>query len=577
MPIPGVPTASQAEAEAGTIDDKAMTPLRVAQAAQFGNFDPGATGAMLRSILAKLRERRSFGDFGAVGDGATDNAVAFQAALDWLAGADHRSLTLDDGSYRLMSGVSINLGSVWGSHIDMRGAIKPDGGIGIAIGITGAKGGHFVLRVLGGGQTAVYSQADPPGRDEAFRLVNALDCDVQAHGANYAGRMLRLTSESPSTNFTCQLMRVSVSTMSTASKTASPEDRLKAGVGQAFYIDTKSSAFGEITSAFFYWEKYGSVLERTSDVVINFIDSLHRGETGFEIRGGLSIWGGHWNLGCELGTLDLVTFKPSSGGGPASNIYIAKLFVVGGRKGLVCKDIGTAGGTVGLEIGYLQTNANFEHGAYFDNCRKIRVNHTSVGDKVAIETSGTCIDWDYSPIIAGAKSEAMIIGAGADAITVQGGHIRNSSVDVAAPTHAVRIQTTGLIQFFGTCFSESSAISVFSFPASNTVRIHGGRLTLGGSTTRYSGSIPNRVIEMAGWITAMFVTATIPNGASSVTVAHGLAGTPSDFWLGARGHAETASAYVSAVDGTNLTVSVPSPVTAARNVSVRATLNYGPR
>lgn len=76
MPITGVPTASKAEAEAGTIDDKAMTPLGVSQ-----------------HIAAKRMffPLKSPVDFGAVADGAlaadgsatgTDNREAIQDYLD---------------------------------------------------------------------------------------------------------------------------------------------------------------------------------------------------------------------------------------------------------------------------------------------------------------------------------------------------------------------------------------------------------------------------------------------------------------------------------------------------------------
>jgi len=61
-------------------------------------------------------------------------------------------------------------------------------------------------------------------------------------------------------------------------------------------------------------------------------------------------------------------------------------------------------------------------------------------------------------------------------------------------------------------------------------------------------------------------TATIPDGQSSVTFAHGLAGTPTIVVLGAT-HSEVADAYVSAKDATDITITVPNAVSADREIN----------
>jgi parallel beta-helix repeat protein len=68
-----------------------------------------------------------------------------------------------------------------------------------------------------------------------------------------------------------------------------------------------------------------------------------------------------------------------------------------------------------------------------------------------------------------------------------------------------------------------------------------------------------------GYATEASGTATILNGKTSVTFAHGLAGTPTLVVLGAT-HAEVADAVWSA-DATNITITVPSAVTANRKIS----------
>ena len=73
------------------------------------------------------------------------------------------------------------------------------------------------------------------------------------------------------------------------------------------------------------------------------------------------------------------------------------------------------------------------------------------------------------------------------------------------------------------------------------------------------------VSQNIGFATENSGTATIPNGQTSVTVAHGLAGTPTSVVLGPT-HAEVADAVWSA-DDTNITITVPSAVTADRQIS----------
>ena len=61
-------------------------------------FTQSGTGAVARTAQGKLRELKSIEDFGAVGDGVTNDTTAVQTAFTWLAGATTRKLVGVPGS-----------------------------------------------------------------------------------------------------------------------------------------------------------------------------------------------------------------------------------------------------------------------------------------------------------------------------------------------------------------------------------------------------------------------------------------------------------------------------------------------
>lgn len=73
-------------------------------------FTPEGTGAVIRTVQDKLGEIISVKDFGAVGDGTTDDTAAFQAAIDVgtsYANA-YTSIYIPPGDYRITDTIRIN-------------------------------------------------------------------------------------------------------------------------------------------------------------------------------------------------------------------------------------------------------------------------------------------------------------------------------------------------------------------------------------------------------------------------------------------------------------------------------------
>jgi len=86
------------------------------------SYTPEGTGAVDTTVEAKLRESVSVKDFGAVGDGVTDDTAKIQAAVDAVSAAGGGTLLILAGTYLVSS--SINVGS--NIHIRGRGQIILD-------------------------------------------------------------------------------------------------------------------------------------------------------------------------------------------------------------------------------------------------------------------------------------------------------------------------------------------------------------------------------------------------------------------------------------------------------------------
>ena len=75
-------------------------------------FEPAGTGAVARSVESKLRETVSVKDFGAVGDGVTDDTAAIQAAIDYVGSINGGVIGLPQGTYGITSQLNVPYSNV---------------------------------------------------------------------------------------------------------------------------------------------------------------------------------------------------------------------------------------------------------------------------------------------------------------------------------------------------------------------------------------------------------------------------------------------------------------------------------
>lgn len=521
--------------------------------------------------------------FGVKGDGSADDRDAIYNALLWWKATGY-TLRFPAGSYRMASGILLDMSGVaQAGKIIFEGAIKPDPGIGAALTFRNVRGGLFVLAVDGGGQTADYRIADPAGGDEAFRFVNCLGGVIDwVRGQNYKGRVLRITSDTNNLGpdgFRTQGMLIRNCYFATAAKSTDPEaTRLDQGVGQGFFIDTRAGAFGTIERVWWFWELYGSVIDRTTDLTLNDGESLYRGISGLQLRGLISFNGGSLKLGSEMAGFSepLLTISDSADGVTnTQNSRIRDLFLVGGAIGLSATNVGVSTGQ-SLDIGHISSRLNTDKGVLLNNCRKMSIgNLASYGDKVGLQISGASDDLDIKMHIRSSKAQAVIIDAPVTGNIKIAGEAFDGNEDNAADVSLIDVNTVSPVFFNDFIASSAKVDYLYDIVSGNSTSIEGGRVVISGATARNRNQ-PNRAINVRGWATANAGTVTLPASATSVVVPHGLVKAPDTVVLTPRGPLGSPP-YVSAASrtATEFSIGVATAVGSAQPIDWVARCDYG--
>lgn len=90
--------------------DQTKVDLAAASGAGMVGFQQAGTGAVLTTVQSKLREVVSVKDFGAVGDGVTDDTAAIKAALIAIAVSGKGALFIPAGMYKITSNLTLASG-----------------------------------------------------------------------------------------------------------------------------------------------------------------------------------------------------------------------------------------------------------------------------------------------------------------------------------------------------------------------------------------------------------------------------------------------------------------------------------
>jgi len=106
----------------------ALDQIAASTGANIVKYNQGATGAVTRTVKSKLQEVVSVKDFGAVGDGITDDTTAIQAAVNALSAAGvGGTVYLPAGTYKVTSNITITWPNGADSNTPARITIRGEG------------------------------------------------------------------------------------------------------------------------------------------------------------------------------------------------------------------------------------------------------------------------------------------------------------------------------------------------------------------------------------------------------------------------------------------------------------------
>jgi len=92
-------------------------------------YTQGGTNSVAITVQAKLRQTVSVKDFGAVGDGTTDDTNAIQAAINAVSAAGGGTVYIPAGTYKITSTIYLSktMSSVWYNPVQLLGAGRMSG------------------------------------------------------------------------------------------------------------------------------------------------------------------------------------------------------------------------------------------------------------------------------------------------------------------------------------------------------------------------------------------------------------------------------------------------------------------
>jgi len=138
-------------------------------------YDQGGTGAVARTIQSKLQDSISVKDFGAVGDGTTDDTSAIQAAITYAETKTDGSVFFPDGNYKITSGITF--ASAIGIDCSSSASITASANTFPAVTLAPANYSNKILKIpsISGGSIGLYLYGTALAQVYIANIANCVD------------------------------------------------------------------------------------------------------------------------------------------------------------------------------------------------------------------------------------------------------------------------------------------------------------------------------------------------------------------------------------------------------------------
>lgn len=252
-----------------------------------------ATRAQAKALETQRLNLRTYNvrDYGAVGDGTTDDTTAIRSAFADMGAQPGGRLYVPPGQYRTSAQLDLNLGypnaSLDGNAqntagtafmLDMVGSVKPDSGVDRALWVHGGYRPLILARFEGGGRAGLQQDDPAVGTKMSTGLYLSDLCGpiVEVYGKKYLGVLL--ASKATASDSTDKVVNATVRHL------------YGHQCGQLFDLNNMVG-FGQVMDAWDNAPAWGSQLVNCMDVTLAQFENLftQAGRRNLAIRGGDSI------------------------------------------------------------------------------------------------------------------------------------------------------------------------------------------------------------------------------------------------------------------------------------------------
>lgn len=503
-----------------------------------------------KELSVSVIQAKTVEDFGAIGDGITDDTQAWIDAAAWLSDSSYRKLETSSGAiYLITDSVLFDFKGNVGATLNMTSPIKTTAFSGNAFMFINGRDLDLTLYADGGGVLADYSKEMPSGGQNIFLIRGIRNSlfGIKARGCK--SRIVKVDNAASN----------EIKTSLNVFKYLLTGDLVTGGsptgnCGQSIWANG-TTAFGTIQVAHTNWDEYGPVFNKVVDLTIEHWEGGWNKNNGAIFKGCGSLSIHSFAVGDESKTVTLIKFMAADDGTQPFTTVISSGLAVGGLRGIHVEDMNSS--TQGISISNFKTTNSGEYGFYLKNVQNSKINIQSTYDYIGCRVVGNSGKLTLNMDIRESRSAGIQIANNVMGIELSGLVERCAKSFAAANVEVETVVDN--IKFVNVMNRSTEALSkgCYQLPNNNKIYIIGGFVS---GTKIFSASNPFFVQNLDGFKTQNSGEYNFTTSLSSITIAHGLALPPKIVNIVPTSINTAGGWYVDNITATSFTVNFSAPV-----------------